>query len=58
VNGVVAPSAAPHDLAAGIARVHEAGSALRRSTADWFGRNASRLSIDSSLEAVVTAYGS
>jgi glycosyltransferase involved in cell wall biosynthesis len=57
VNGVVASSAAAEDLAAAIERVHSTGFALRRSTADWFGRNARRLSIDSSLDAVVAAYG-
>jgi glycosyltransferase involved in cell wall biosynthesis len=58
VNGVIAGSAAPEDLAGAIERVHEAGDSLRRSTADWFAQNASRLSIDSSLDAVVAAYGS
>jgi glycosyltransferase involved in cell wall biosynthesis len=56
VNGVVARSASPEDLADAIARVHAAGFALRESTAEWFARNAPRLSIDSSLEAVVAAY--
>jgi glycosyltransferase involved in cell wall biosynthesis len=57
VNGVVASSASAEDLAAAIEQVHSAGLALRRSTAEWFGRNAKRLSIDSSLDAVVAAYG-
>jgi len=52
VNGVVAASAAPHELAAAIVRVHEAGPALREGTADWFARNARRLSLESSLETV------
>jgi glycosyltransferase involved in cell wall biosynthesis len=56
VNGVVAASASRDDLASAIERIHSAGFALRRSTADWFGRNAGRLSIDSSLDAVVAAY--
>jgi glycosyltransferase involved in cell wall biosynthesis len=56
VNGFVAASDSPQDLAAAIARVHEAGPALRASTADWFARNAERLSVDSSLRAVVDAY--
>ena len=55
-NGVVARSAAPEDLADAIVRVHEAGEALRESTADWFGRNAGRLSIDSSLARVAAVY--
>jgi glycosyltransferase involved in cell wall biosynthesis len=56
VNGFVAPSADPDDLAAAIVRVHEAGPALRASTADWFARNARRLSIDTSLERVAASY--
>ena len=56
VNGVVAPSAEPDDLAAAILRVREAGDELRASTAEWFARNARRLSLDASLETVVAAY--
>jgi len=56
VNGVVVPSAAPEALAAGILRVREGGAALRSSTAEWFARNARRLSLDASLERVVDAY--
>lgn len=56
VNGVVAASAAPEDLAAAIVRVHAAGDALRVSTCDWFARNAQRLSLASSLETVVASY--
>jgi glycosyltransferase involved in cell wall biosynthesis len=55
-NGVVAASAAPDDLAAAIARVHEEGDALRERTRAWFARNASRLSLESSLAAVVESY--
>src|SRR5215217_1421023 len=36
VNGVVASSAEPADVAAAFLRAHEAGEALRESTADWF----------------------
>jgi glycosyltransferase involved in cell wall biosynthesis len=57
VNGFVAESASPEDLSAAIVRVHEAGGALRASTADWFSRNARRLSIDSSLDRVAASYG-
>jgi glycosyltransferase involved in cell wall biosynthesis len=56
VNGVIAPSAAPDDLAAAIIRVHEAGLPLRHSTSDWFAANASRLSLGSSLDLVVRSY--
>ena len=56
VNGVVARSAEPDDLAAAVLRVHEAGDALRTSTADWFERNGRRLSLETSLQTVVDAY--
>jgi glycosyltransferase involved in cell wall biosynthesis len=56
VNGVVAPSADPHDLAAAILRVYEGGPALRASTEAWFARNAHRLSLESSLAKVLQAY--
>jgi glycosyltransferase involved in cell wall biosynthesis len=58
VNGVVAASASPAELAAAIERVHDAGFALRESTSDWFRRNAERLSIGRSLETVVESYRS
>ena len=57
INGAIAPSPEPHDLAAAILRVVEAGPALRASTAQWFEQNASRLQLDSSLKLVVRAYG-
>jgi glycosyltransferase involved in cell wall biosynthesis len=56
VNGFVAPSAAPEDLAGAIVRVHQQGFALRESTAGWFAENARRLSLETSLEAVVSSY--
>jgi glycosyltransferase involved in cell wall biosynthesis len=56
VNGFVAPSASPEDLAEAILRVWHAGHALRESTADWFASNSARLSIDASLEQVLGAY--
>jgi hypothetical protein len=52
----VARSASPEDLADAIVRVHQTGFALRESTADWFERNATRLSLASSLETVLTSY--
>jgi glycosyltransferase involved in cell wall biosynthesis len=58
VNGAVAASAAPDELAAAILRIHRGGSGLRDSTADWFGRNAERLSLERSLETVLEAYAS
>jgi glycosyltransferase involved in cell wall biosynthesis len=56
VNGVIAASASPADLAAAIVRVDAAGDALRASTCDWFARNARRLSLASSLERVTASY--
>lgn len=56
VNGYVAPSAAPEDLAAAILRVREDGRRLRARTADWFERNARRLSLSGSLDRVAAAY--
>jgi glycosyltransferase involved in cell wall biosynthesis len=56
-NGFVAPSASAEDLADAIVRIHEAGPELRERTAEWFERNARRLSLASSLERVVASYG-
>jgi glycosyltransferase involved in cell wall biosynthesis len=56
VNGTIAPSSAPDALAAAIARVHRAGPALRASTLDWFRRNRQRLSLERSLETVLSEY--
>ena len=58
VNGVVARSAQPEDLAEAILRVRELGPALRESTADWFERNAERLSVERSVATVLEAYES
>jgi glycosyltransferase involved in cell wall biosynthesis len=57
VNGFVARSASPEDLADAIVRVHAGGAGLRASTADWFARNAPALSVDASLDAVAASYG-
>ncbi len=56
VNGFVAASATPEAVADAIVRVHEAGMALRESTADWFERNAQRISLESSLRTVLASY--
>jgi glycosyltransferase involved in cell wall biosynthesis len=56
VNGVIAPSAEPAELAAAIVAVIAAGPALRASTAAWFARNAERLSLERSLEQVLAGY--
>ncbi len=57
VNGVIADSAAPDDLARAIVRVHRAGGALRESTADWFASHAHELALATSLRRVVERYG-
>jgi glycosyltransferase involved in cell wall biosynthesis len=56
VNGVVAPSADPDDLAKAIVSVYGAGSALRNSTFNWFRRHASRLSLQNSIGVVLAEY--
>ncbi|MFL5894397.1 MAG: glycosyltransferase family 4 protein [Thermoleophilaceae bacterium] len=58
VNGVISPSASPGDLASAIVRVRDGGAAMRASTADWFERNAKRLSLEASLDQVVATYAS
>jgi glycosyltransferase involved in cell wall biosynthesis len=56
VNGTVAQSPTPEAIAEAIVRVHEAGMAMRESTARWFAQNAQRLSLESSLRAVLASY--
>jgi glycosyltransferase involved in cell wall biosynthesis len=56
VNGAIAPRADPQAVAEAIVRVHEAGIALRESTARWFEQNAERLSLESSLRLVLESY--
>jgi glycosyltransferase involved in cell wall biosynthesis len=56
VNGTIAPSSEPGDLAAALLDVHRRGSALRASTAKWFRANAERLSMGTSLKTVLEAY--
>jgi glycosyltransferase involved in cell wall biosynthesis len=57
VNGVVAESDDPRDLAAAIVRVHAAGDPLRASTCAWFAQHAPRLSLGRALEQVSARYG-
>jgi glycosyltransferase involved in cell wall biosynthesis len=56
VNGTVVPSADPQAIADAIARIDESGLALRESTARWYGENAERLSLESSLRTVLDIY--
>jgi glycosyltransferase involved in cell wall biosynthesis len=53
-NGVVAASV--DDLAAAIERVHAEGGALRERTRAWYARNARRLSLAASVDAVAASY--
>ena len=57
VNGFVARTPDAAGIADAIVRVHDAGMALRQSTAAWFAENAERLSLSSSLRTVIDAYG-
>jgi len=56
VNGVIAEDADPEQIADAIVRVHEAGMAMRESTARWFAENAQPLSLESSLRHVLDSY--
>jgi glycosyltransferase involved in cell wall biosynthesis len=56
VNGVIASSADPDAIAEAIVRVHEAGMAMRESTAEWFAQNAELLSLEGSLRVVLDSY--
>ena len=56
VNGIVASSATPEDLAEAILLAQSGGETLRASTKAWFDQNAVRLSIETSVDRVVSAY--
>ena len=56
INGFVAEDVEPETIAAAIIRIHEAGDALRAATAEWYRRNREALSIEASLNRVLTAY--
>jgi glycosyltransferase involved in cell wall biosynthesis len=56
INGFVAADDGPDTIARAIVRVHELGISLRESTARWFAENAQRLSLESSLKAVLANY--
>ncbi len=58
VNGFVAADAGAEAIADAIVAVHDAGMALRESTARWFAENAARLSLSSSLAVVLASYAS
>jgi glycosyltransferase involved in cell wall biosynthesis len=56
VNGVVAPTDGPDDLARAVERVHAGGAALRERTSVWFAERATGISVQASLERVLAAY--
>jgi glycosyltransferase involved in cell wall biosynthesis len=56
VNGVVAASAEPAELARAIVRIHEGGREMRERTCAWFAENARRLSLEHSLQQVAAVY--
>jgi glycosyltransferase involved in cell wall biosynthesis len=56
VNGFVASSREPEELARTILAALHGGAELRRSTREWFERNREALSIESSLERVEESY--
>ena len=57
VNGFVVDSASPDDLAERSSASTRRAPSSRASTADWYGRNAVRLSLVGSLDAVAESYG-
>jgi glycosyltransferase involved in cell wall biosynthesis len=56
VNGFVAGSAEPEELAGAVLKVLRGGAPLRASTLEWYERHRYELSIESSLEAVEASY--
>jgi glycosyltransferase involved in cell wall biosynthesis len=56
VNGIVAASTSPDDLADAIVEIHELGLELRRSTAGWFQHNAPRVALSRSADRVAGLY--
>jgi glycosyltransferase involved in cell wall biosynthesis len=58
VNGVIAPVGEPAAVADAIVRVHQAGMAMRESTARWYLEHAAELSIEASLTVVLDGYRS
>lgn len=56
VNGVVTTSADPELMAAAVVRTHEAGEALRSSTARWFAEGVQTRSVQSSARMILGVY--
>ncbi len=57
VNGFLADTVEPQELARAIVRVHQEGAALRERTASWFAAHVHEFSLEDSLDAVLEAYG-
>jgi glycosyltransferase involved in cell wall biosynthesis len=56
VNGSVVATPDARAIADAIVGVHEAGLAMRESTAAWFAQNVDRLSLESSIQTVLSSY--
>ena len=56
VNGLIADSASPDDLASAIVEIERAGEHLRRSTAAWWLANRERLSIETGFLQILAIY--
>jgi glycosyltransferase involved in cell wall biosynthesis len=56
VNGIVAASAEPAELAAALTAVAAAGESMRSTTRRWFESNADRLSLDHSIAVALDRY--
>lgn len=56
VNGVVAESAAPRDLADALVEAIAGGPGLRASTAAWFAEHAQEISVERAVQRVLAAY--
>jgi glycosyltransferase involved in cell wall biosynthesis len=56
VNGSVVATPDARAIADAIVGVHESGLALRESTAAWFAENVDRLSLESSIQTVLSSY--
>lgn len=56
VNGFVCASSDPREIAETIVRVHDAGPALRESSARWYALHERELSLECSLQTVLASY--
>jgi glycosyltransferase involved in cell wall biosynthesis len=56
INGTIAGSPDPQEVADAIVRVHDGGIELRESTVRWFAENGDWLSLENSLQIVLESY--